>query len=161
MWSDSCVPQNKNSVTSFALQHFQNSKSSQQLEIIEFFSEPSQDIMVHIQLHRKALEIWNLLDLIKLLSSMSKNWKNEFIILLVYEKKYPNVPYSKVFGVKLIHAKARVKKSKVSYRLNNDGTVKLTASILQIKKKHRVEMLTYIPNKKDRSFFETLLKVKK
>lgn len=153
LWSDSCVPQNKNSVMSFALQHFLNSNSSKELEIIEQkFSEPGhgnvQEIdAAHscIERYLRHIEIWSPLHLIQLLSRMPKEWKNEFIVLqmrpsdyLNYQLisssiNYSNLPYTKVKHIIYDKNSPNVSYSKV-FGEGQKETLKLDHAKARVKK---------------------------
>ncbi|KAG5883677.1 hypothetical protein JTB14_014665 [Gonioctena quinquepunctata] len=57
LWSDSCVPQNRNSIMSFALQHFLNSPDSKNLKVIgQKFSEPGHGTEQEIDLAHSCIE---------------------------------------------------------------------------------------------------------
>lgn len=116
LWSDSCVPQNKNSIMSMALQIFLQSNESKNLEVIEQkFSEPGhgnlQEIdTVHSVIERflRPKEIMSPVSLIKLLTQLPKTFKTKLKVLQMnfndfkdYQKislnyVYNTLPYTKV-----------------------------------------------------------------
>lgn len=116
LWSDSCVPQNRNSVTSTAIKAFL-AEHPQIIQIIQKFSEPGhsniQEIdSVHSVIDRylKHLELYSPQHLIQLLSKISskktklviiemapENFKNYAI--LVSKLEYKKVPFSKIKSI--------------------------------------------------------------
>lgn len=98
LWSDSCVPQNKNSVMSFALQHFLNSGESQNLKVIEQkFGEPGhgnvQEIdSAHscIEKYLRNVDIWSPFTLIRLMLNIPNTWKLKFKVLQMMSTDYKN-----------------------------------------------------------------------
>lgn len=116
LWSDSCIAQNKNSIMSYAIQHFLSSEYSKNLTYIEQkFSEPGhgnvQEIdCAHscIERHIKNLELWSPISLVKSLMSIPSTWKFKFKVLQMKESdyfdfqkisktlSYSKIPYTKV-----------------------------------------------------------------
>ncbi|CAH1118122.1 unnamed protein product [Phaedon cochleariae] len=116
LWSDSCVPQNRNSIFPFAMQNFLNSEDSGNLELIEHkYSEPGHGNLqgidcAHSCIERfiKHLEIWSPLTLIRILIHMPTTWRKKFKVMQMqlsnymdYQKSssllnYQVLPYSKV-----------------------------------------------------------------
>lgn len=116
LWSDSCVPQNRNSIMSFALQHFLKSEDSGNLKIIEQkFGEPGHGTIQEIdaahsciERYIRNLEIWSPLSLIRILLKIPKTWKQKFVVIQMKKSDYINyqltcgsytyntIPYSKV-----------------------------------------------------------------
>lgn len=139
LWSDSCVPQNKNSIMSFALQSLLNSEEGKNLETIEQkFGEPGHGNVQEIdnahsciERYLRNLEIWSPLTLIRLLLSIPKTWKLKFKILqmqrsdyynyqfLSSQFTYQNIPYTKVKN--LIYEKTDL--LVIKYRESFDGVV--------------------------------------
>lgn len=137
MWSDSCVPQNRNSILSFALQHFLSLPESGQLEVIEQkFGEPGhgniQEIdAAHscIERYIKHLEIWSPLSLIRTLLKIPNTWKLKFLIIQMKKSDYINyqlistrfnyneIPYSKVKHI--IYNKGSI--FNIKYRTSFEG----------------------------------------
>lgn len=87
LWSDSCIPQNKNRITTLAIVKFLNEKRNQLVQIEQKFSEPGhsqiQEIdAVHSCIDRnlKNIEIYSPVGLLKLLKGInSKNVTLKFI----------------------------------------------------------------------------------
>ncbi|CAG9763580.1 unnamed protein product [Ceutorhynchus assimilis] len=98
LWSDSCVPQNRNSILSFALQYFLNSPESGNLRRIEQkFGEPGhgnvQEVdAAHSCIERfiKNLEIWSPLTLVRILLKIPNTWKLKFSVLQMKPADYKN-----------------------------------------------------------------------
>lgn len=116
LWSDSCVPQNRNCIMSCALQHFLMSPFSKNVKTIEHkYSEPGHGSIqaidsAHscIEKYVKDLEIWTPMNLIRILTHMPPHWKFKFTVLQMQENdyldyqavartmSYRSIPYSKV-----------------------------------------------------------------
>ncbi|KAJ8970580.1 hypothetical protein NQ314_001104, partial [Rhamnusium bicolor] len=96
LWSDSCVPQNKNSIMSFALQCFLKSKDCGKLQVIEQkFGEPGHGNVQEIdnahsciERYIRNMEIWSPLTLIRLLLNIPKSWKLKFKFIQMTVKDY-------------------------------------------------------------------------
>lgn len=116
MWSDSCVPQNKNSIMSFALQHFLNKIESENLvQIEQKFGEPGHGNIQEIdnahsciERYIRNLDIWSPLSLLKTLVQIPKTWKLSFKVIQMNPQDYKNfeiisatfnysmIPYTKI-----------------------------------------------------------------
>lgn len=116
LWSDSCVPQNKNSIMSFALQWFLQSQEGQNIQIIEQkFGEPGHGNVQEvdnahscIERHIRNMEVWSPITLLRLLLKIPKSWKLKFKVIqmqpsdyLDYQSfstrySYNRIPYTKV-----------------------------------------------------------------
>lgn len=89
LWTDSCVPQNRNSILSFALQHFLKTENAGKVEsITQKFSEPGHGNLQEIdsahsciERHLRHLEIWSPLTLIRTLLTIPIWWKKKFKVL--------------------------------------------------------------------------------
>ncbi|XP_071051013.1 uncharacterized protein [Onthophagus taurus] len=96
LWSDSCVPQNKNSIMSFALQYFLNSIKSKDLETIEQkFSEPGHGNIQEIdnahsliEKHIRNIEIWSPISLVRQLLLIPSSWKLKFKVIQMQPNDY-------------------------------------------------------------------------
>lgn len=80
LWSDSCVPQNKNSIMSFAIQSFLNSPENISVKTIEQkFCEPGHSSLQEvdsahsvIEKHVRYLDIYSPLSFIRCLTKLPK-----------------------------------------------------------------------------------------
>lgn len=115
LWSDSCVPQNRNCIMSFGLQYFLNNMCGKNLKFIEQkFSEPGhsqvQDIdAAHsvIERHLKNKCIYSPIGLLEEFSQMPEG-KQKFVVVEMssedyldfhsgaYKMNYSVIPYAKV-----------------------------------------------------------------
>lgn len=131
LWSDSCVPQNRNSYMSAAIQEFLNSNHSGNLQIIDHkYSEAGHGEVQNVDCAHSIIEkflrgkfIYSPVSLIKEFHKIPPG-KSEFVILEMddsdyfdYEKlaqasKYSVIPYKKV--VQLTYKKNQ---SEISYKL--------------------------------------------
>lgn len=137
LWSDSCVPQNKNSIMACALQCFLNSEDGKNLEVIEQkFGEPGHGNVQEIdtchsciEKHLRNLDIWSPLTLVRLLVGIPKTWKLKFEVLQMQTSDYYDyqtislrytynqIPFTKVKN--LIYEKANC--LQVKYRESFEG----------------------------------------
>lgn len=103
LWSNSCVPQNRNSLLSFTLQHFLLSPDSGNLKVIEQkFREPGHGNIQEIDaadscIERfiKHTEIWSPLSLIRTLLKIPDTWKLRFVVVQMTpsdHKNYQSIP---------------------------------------------------------------------
>lgn len=161
LWSDSCVPQNRNSIMSFALQHFLNSSDSSNLKIIEQkYGEPGhgnvQEIdAAHscIERYIKNLEIWSPLTLIRTLVKIPKTWKLKFNVIQMIPSDYKDyqslavtlnyqiIPYTKIKHI--IYNKYSI--SKVKFRESFEGELKEISLELLKRKKNNFSFSTAVP----------------
>lgn len=138
LWSDSCVPQNKNSIMSFALQWFLQTAHRGKLQIIEQkFGEPGHGNVQEIdnahsciERYLRNLEVWSPLTLIRLLLNIPTSWKLKFRVLQMQAKDYLDyqlvssrysynaVPYTKVKH--LIYEDSSLN---IKYKTSFDGAV--------------------------------------
>ncbi|KAJ8966103.1 hypothetical protein NQ314_003740 [Rhamnusium bicolor] len=96
LWSDNCVPQNRNSLLSCAIQAFLSSNESMEVEVIEHkYSEPGHGTLQEIdaahscvERYIRNLDIWTPMNLIKILTHMPSSWKFHFKVLQMHENDY-------------------------------------------------------------------------
>lgn len=114
LWSDSCVPQNKNSIMSLALMHFLHNTKSK-IEIIEQkFSEPGHGNLQEVDAAHSVIErsmrnidIYSPLGLVRMLMNI-RSKKNKFQVLQMKTEDFLNyksrssqlklsdIPYNKI-----------------------------------------------------------------
>lgn len=96
LWSDSCVPQNKNSIMSLALMHFLHNTKSK-IEIIEQkFSEPGHGNLQEVDAAHSVIErsmrnidIYSPLGLVRMLMNI-RSKKNKFQVLQMKTEDFLN-----------------------------------------------------------------------
>lgn len=136
LWSDSCVPQNRNSILSFAIQTFLNSNDCGELKVIEHkYSEPGHSSIqeidaVHstIEAYVRNLEIWSPVSLIRILTNMPTNFKMQFKVLQMQPQDFLNYQNS---ASKLAYNQipySQIKKLTYSKKLNEVYVLKYACS---------------------------------
>lgn len=132
LWSDSCVPQNKNRINSTALLHFINKNQGNIKTITQKCSEPGHSLIqevdcVHgvIDRHLKGMEIHSPLTLVKILRSMKyPNVKLQILQMqpkdfvsyskVADELNFKSLPFSKVKFIKYDYTNMYVLQYKTS-----------------------------------------------
>ncbi|CAC5411155.1 unnamed protein product [Mytilus coruscus] len=118
LWSDSCIPQNRNSMVATALQHFMRSDRSYSLKSVEHkFSEPGHSsiqevdcVHSHIEKALNLSEIFSPVSFLRMLTRVRK--RSMKVIRLQPEHffnfqeashtfKYNSVPFTKIKHIKL------------------------------------------------------------
>lgn len=133
LWSDSCVPQNKNSIMSFAIQTFLKKHPSVE-EIIQRFSEPGHGVVqevdaIHSKIERwlKNMEIFSPLSLVRLLVHKATKDNTSITVIQMLEKdffdyqtpaktlNYSLIPYTKVKEIALHNSNLFTVKFRTSF----------------------------------------------
>ncbi|CAG9820025.1 unnamed protein product [Phaedon cochleariae] len=203
LWSDSCVPQNKNSYMTMALKYYLDSPMCNSIRIIEHkYGEPGhgnvQKIDVAHSIIEKFLrnvEIASPVGLIRLLLKLPQK-KYKFKIIQMQPNDFHDfghtasnfvftqVPFTKIkhiiyrkneimniinrqsfeedFMTVPIHrrivGKNRKKQSEVPLVLPKLPPIKRDIALPELKIKHLNEMLKYLPDQTDRTFYQSILK---
>lgn len=134
MWSDSCVPQNRNSILALALKQFMVDFKHIE-EISQKFSEPGHGLVqevdnLHSQIEKrlKGMEIFSPLSLIRALKTVNQRKPLQILQMNIKDFKdyqtaskkiieFKNVPFASVKYLKYL----RDKPSIVFYKLTHDG----------------------------------------
>ncbi|CAC5423890.1 unnamed protein product [Mytilus coruscus] len=174
LWSDSCIPQNRNSIVVSALQHFMRSDKSYSLKSVEHkFSEPGHSsiqevdcVHSHIEKALNLSEIFSPVSFLRMLTRVRK--RSMKVIQLQPEHffnfqaasrtfKYNSVPFTKIKYIKLEVEKPLQVLYKVSFSDESFKEVSIVAQNTRKKQKTvvmpKINMLiksTYCQRKKSK-----------
>lgn len=135
--ADSCVPQNRNSILSYAIQNFLSSDQCRKVEVIEHkYSEPGHGNLQEIDCahscikrYVRDIEIWSPLHLVRILVNMPTTWKYKFKVLqkrprdfmdrqkAASDLNYQCLPYTKIKHI----IYKRYNLANLKYRLSFEG----------------------------------------
>ncbi|KAG5873815.1 hypothetical protein JTB14_038081 [Gonioctena quinquepunctata] len=169
LWSDNCVPQNRNSIMSFAPQHFLNSSDWKIFKIIkQKFNEPGHGTVQEIDSAHSCIERYKR-HLEWIFLKLPKTWKFEFKVLQMRQLDYKNyelvsnnfqydvVPYTKVNTKKVTLAEKKRNRIEGDSHFPLDLQGVNSYPVLSNKKKKDIkEIMTKIPEE-DREFYKQMI----
>lgn len=139
LWSDSCVPQNKNSIMSFAIQSFLNSPENISVKTIEQkFCEPGHSSLQEvdsahsvIEKHVRYLDIYSPLSFIRCLTKLPKE-KIKFRIIQMNTSAYKNFNPKEAYSDFKYDVIPYTKVRHILYEKNNMCTIKYKLSFDEV-----------------------------